>query len=384
MRNQGEKVAIFHFFSVHETDKISRALAGSCLIVVLSVLYMMLGCSKKSTQPEKPAEALTIEQKRAKVLTYIQSLPAKSSNRVLVGQHVSSVRWIVQGYSDYIESLIPVTGDAPALMGVDLSGLNDLDWAMTKNRILDHWNKGGLVTIGWHMANPWTGGDSWDTNEADLTELLRDNSVVALSTWRPMIDQAATALKSLEDAGVIVLFRPFHEMNGGWFWWGRDAHPGDADPFIKLWQWLYDTLTETKSLGNLIWVYSANRATGSGGVEPVSFYYPGTDYADIVGVDVYYDTIYIPSYAELSALGKPMAVTEFGPGTPHTGGGDYDNTRSIQVIRENYPEIIYWLHWTDWDGADGTRVKKSIVNNLNAKALFEDPWVVTRSEVDWR
>ena len=99
------------------------------------------------------------------------------------------------------------------------------------------------------------------------------------------MDDVAGLLRELQDEGVVVLWRPYHEMNGGWFWWGGKTR----DSFTKLWTNLYERLTHHHSLSNLLWVYSANAefdaATGDG----VLAEYPGSAYVDVVGMDVYVD-----------------------------------------------------------------------------------------------
>jgi mannan endo-1,4-beta-mannosidase len=92
----------------------------------------------------------------------------------------------------------------------------------------------------------------------------------------------AEGLQQLKDAGVVVLWRPFHEMNGDWFWWGKKT--GD-DGYKKLYRMLYDRLVNFHHLNNLIWVYNCNELNDN--VDPYEKYYPGNDVVDILATDVY-------------------------------------------------------------------------------------------------
>ena len=87
------------------------------------------------------------------------------------------------------------------------------------------------------------------------------------------IDTIAVQLKKLEAAGVPVLFRPLHEAEGGWFWWGAQG----PDSAKKLWRVVYERLTVKHELRNLVWVWNSVKKE----------WYPGDDVVDIVSADTY-------------------------------------------------------------------------------------------------
>lgn len=126
--------------------------------------------------------------------------------------------------------------------------------------------------------------------------------------WLDHVDKAAVWLKELEQAGVVVFWRPYHEMTGAWFWWGAKQ----PETFHKLWVGLYERLTEHHGLNNLIWVWSAAQAGSE-----YEAYLPH-DYVDITGVDIYQRSREAPEFAakfqaiERAANGKPVALTEVG------------------------------------------------------------------------
>lgn len=282
-----------------------------------------------------------------------------------------------QEYDDYVVALHGSTGKWVGMIGVDYGlGSTPDDISAGNQMLIDHWNNGGLVTICHHANNPWTGGDSWDLTSRDLVELITPGTAVN-AVWMAELDKAATGLAELRDAGVVVLWRPFHEMTyTSCFWWDSGAHPGDPEPFKNMWKHMFNYFTYTKELDNLLWVYAtANRDLYT----PADFLYPGGGYVDIVGIDRYADSLEFQGegYSKLLATGKPFALTETGPHP--TRDGSWDNTNLINRIRDVYPKIAYFYYWESW-----TDNKVAIVDNQNASALLNDPWVITRDELDWR
>ena len=99
------------------------------------------------------------------------------------------------------------------------------------------------------------------------------------------MDQVANALKVLRDQNIPVLWRPFHEFDGSWFWWGK----GGPIAFILLWRTMYDRFVNLHGLSNLIWVLGYGGEKGEG-------YYPGDQYVDIMGVDSYSEGVHEELY----------------------------------------------------------------------------------------
>ena len=169
----------------------------------------------------------------------------------------------------------------------------------------------------------------------------------------------------LQDAGVVVIWRPFHEMNGGWFWWGAK----EPETFIRVWRHMFDYFTKTKGLNNLLWVYSPNHG------EKTAAYYAGDQYVDIVGLDAYTDFVdpqHIRGYDAVAKLPKPFGFTEFGPHGPHNPPGDYDYRRFLNGVQKHFPKTTFFLAWHH---------KWSLGQNQNAKQLLEHPWLVNREDL---
>jgi mannan endo-1,4-beta-mannosidase len=147
------------------------------------------------------------------------------------------------------------------------------------------------------------------------------------------MDVIATQLQKFQDAHIPVLWRPLHEAEGGWFWWGAKG----PEPFKKLWRLEYDRFTNYHHLNNLLWVYSS-------GTDPN--WYPGDKYVDIVGIDAYpsdvtdpESSIWIKLVREYGGR-KMLALTEFG-GVP-----DISRMRALGVR---------WSYFYSWTGSLGAK-----------------------------
>jgi hypothetical protein len=134
-------------------------------------------------------------------------------------------------------------------------------------------------------------------------------------------------LRQLRDAGVPVLWRPYHEMNGAWFWWGQKR--GD-DGYRKLYRMLFARLVRFHHLNNLIWIYGANEIReGVDGYEP---YYPGPDVVDVLATDVYQGA-FAKDYGALQALAgeKPDRPCRGGPGA---AAGDPGERAALGLVHD--------------------------------------------------
>lgn len=195
--------------------------------------------------------------------------------KILSGQQESTWMGSDQYEFDYIYKN---TGKYPAIRGLDY--MND-DFEGVNKRAKDWYDKGGIVTICWHCGCDFSGSwsESMNTEIKDWDKALTKGTPEYETLIKGM-DKGAKALKELQEQGIPVLWRPFHEFDGKWFWWGK----GGAENFKKLWEIMYDRYTNHWELNNLIWVlgYSQNGA----GYEK---WYPGDEYVDIAGADSYKD-----------------------------------------------------------------------------------------------
>lgn len=140
------------------------------------------------------------------------------------------------------------------------------------------WNNNGIVGLMWHWRDPLTktGAFYTDNTTFDVSKISNTGSP-EYAAMIADIDTIAGFLKEFKKAGIPVIWRPLHEAAGGWFWWGAKG-PG---PCKALWQLMYDRMVNYHGLNNLIWVWTTN--TNSDALD----WYPGHNYVDIIGMDIY-------------------------------------------------------------------------------------------------
>ncbi len=298
------------------------------------------------------------------ILNYFQDLNRRHDKRLLSGQFTDTGNSASLRLPNEIHDL---TGQWPALIGVDYADFQkgSLTWETPNQTALEYWNQGGLVTVSAHLYNPANpnGGGLRDKG-VDLKDLLAPDTETH-ARWMQELDRLAAGLEQLKRAGVVVLWRPFHEMNGGWFWWGAK----EPETFIQVWHHMFDYFTKTKKLDNLLWVYSPNHGNQTG------VYYPGDRYVDLVGLDAYtdfVDTNHIHGYAEVARLGKPFGLTEFGPHGSRNPPGDYDYLRFIAGVTNDFPQAVFFMCW-NW--------KWSLARNTHTKELLAHPWIINRADL---
>jgi mannan endo-1,4-beta-mannosidase len=170
--------------------------------------------------------------------------------------------------------------------------------------------------------------------------------------WCAQVDEIAVFLKQLEDAHVPVLWRPYHEMNGDWFWWG--GRTGQYST-IALYKQLFDRLVNHHHLTNLVWVWSMDRPSTPERAH--ALFFPGTEFVDVLALDVYGSDFKQSYYDSIAALsqGKPMALAEVG--TPP----------SPEILKQQ-PRWAYYMTWA------------SMVRNTSKAeyaALMQDPQVLS-------
>ncbi len=254
---------------------------------------------------------------------------------------------------NYIENN---TGKLPAIRGLDFM---HNDFTGVTKRSQEWWEKGGIPTICWHTGADFASG--YDESKAD--NINWDEAFVPGSdTYNDLIqgmDRAVPYLQQLEDAGVPILWRPFHELDGGWFWWSK----GGSDNFVKLWQLMYSRYTDYWGLDNLIWVYGYS---GNGG--DMAAWYPGDNYVDLVGADSYTDGPNTNLYEECVSItpeGMPIVFHECG---------------TIPTEEELTSTETDWLFFMTWHTTWLTDTKEgNTLEDLNA--IYNSDYFITLDEL---
>ncbi|WP_185205491.1 glycoside hydrolase family 26 protein [Chryseobacterium sp. C3] len=193
-----------------------------------------------------------------------------------------------QGRSDVKE----VVKDHPAVYGWELGdlelgkaeNLDGVPFGKMKEFIKEGYRRGGIITISWHSNNPITGGNAWDFSNTSIKSILKvgDKHSVFLS----YLDKVADFLADLKDdkgTPIPILWRPFHEHTGTWFWWGVKS--ASDEEYKELYRFSLDYLKNEKKLHNLISVYNTSVEYTTS--EEFLKRYPGDTYVDMMSFDAY-------------------------------------------------------------------------------------------------
>lgn len=264
-----------------------------------------------------------------------------------------------QGRSDVLETI----GDYPAVMGFELGqleldsarNLDGVPFSLMRQEILAQHCRGGIISICWHPSNPATGQNAWSVTPGIMKELLPGGKYNdKFNGWLTRVGNFLGSLKDEQGRSIPMIFRPWHEMNGTWFWWGVKG--GTEADYQALYRYTHQFLTKKCKLNNLAWAYSPNLADAEAQEHYLSFY-PGDKYVDLLGIDVYDfndDAAYAANLVrELDVLqavgkqhGKLVALTETGAQQVPTPNWF---TQVLGPIIKGRP-LVYVLLWRNaWD-----------------------------------
>jgi hypothetical protein len=184
-----------------------------------------------------------------------------------------------------------VTGDYPAVYGFELGrleidkpvNLDSVPFDKMRGFIQAAYKRGGIITLSWHLNNPLTGKTAWDPAAGTVASILPGGEKNALyKTWLDKVAAFLQSLKGSRGEAIPIIFRPFHELNGNWFWWGK-AHC-TPDEFKQLYRFTETYLRDARNVHNLLYAFNTDRFSSK---EEYLERYPGNDWVDVVGFDVY-------------------------------------------------------------------------------------------------
>lgn len=278
------------------------------------------------------------------LLHYLYSI---SGEHTLTGQHNFPGR---PAYSTEVASA--ATGKSPALYGTDwgFAAAGDKDSAYVRHELVQElirrWQGGSIVTLCWHAARPTE--DEPVTFGGSVQGRLTDPEFAALLTpgtaihkhWCVQVDVIAEYFLQLQDARVPVLWRPYHEINGDWFWW-NGHRGGDTGGTKQLYRQLYDRLVHFHRLNNLLWVWNPDRPSRAD--RQFADYFPGLHHVDVLALDCY-GAFAQSYYDDLNALsgGKALAI------------GETSNPPPLETYRTQ-PKWAYYMKWAVDTPEDGGR-----------------------------
>ena len=339
------------------------AAIGLCFCLVVGA-----GSSLKAqatTPPPSPSAAPVNPNASPEARALLKFIDSLSGQHTLTGQHNfpntkdASTLAAERAY-----------GKVPVIFGQDFgfAAPGDKDAAAARPAMIAEverqFARGSIIALCWHAVPPTADepvtfrprldGGRTNQNLASVSGRITDqqwNDVITPGTalynhWCAQVDVIAGYLKQLQAAHVPVLWRPYHEMNGDWFWWG--GRRGDRGTKV-LYRQLFDRFVNYHHLDNLVWVWSVDRPARAD--RQFVDYNPGTNYFDVAALDVYGGDFQQSYYDALlmQAAGKPITLAEVGP------------PPSLAVLNRQ-PD---WTWWMTWAG--------NIRHSDAVQALFDDP-----------
>ncbi|MBF8148579.1 beta-mannosidase [Winogradskyella sp. F6397] len=304
------------------------------------------------------------------------NLKALSKTNFVVGQHDAFHSFYNdnEGESDMMKT----TGSDPGLLGSDFMFITDdnndgttSNWYQQQEQIItsnaiEAYNKGMINTFCWHMREPYE-GDYFYASE--MTEFQRNNALVSIlpdganhDYYKQKLQKIAEVANSMvgNDGNLVpFIFRPFHEFDGDWFWWGKAYC--SPQQFKELWQFTVTYLRDTLQVNNILFAFSPDSSFFSA-AEYLNRY-PGDAYVDILGMDNYTDFNNQGQAALESANEKLQIITELAkdrvkiaaltesayivtPGENNPISGFYAN-HMYNALSNNNVEIGYMMFWSN-------------------------------------
>lgn len=272
----------------------------------------------KENQKETPAISLNFSTKAAPVETHYDRDPMQSLTNKDASAGASKLyAFLLENYgkktlsgamggtaweTSYTDMISNLTGKYPAIVGFDYLFNNwpPKHWPGCPDYsditpVKKAWEAHNIIQIGWHWCVPPAEGTTDINKYSYNTKTFGVKNALTEGTWqnaemKKQLAQIAGYLTLLRDAGIPVLFRPLHEAAGdygwgAWFWWGYDG----AEACKQLWRYMHDLFTNEYKLNNLIWVWTVQTSDKGqlAGVDKLEEWYPGDEYCDIVGADLY-------------------------------------------------------------------------------------------------
>ena len=325
------------------------------LLTTVITVIILAGCQSGEIDISFESVNPNATEEVSNLMVYLYSI---SGERTLSGQHCYS-----KAINSFSDSVFAITDKYQVVWGADFIGEN-LRLTMLHEAIKKY-QQGYIITLMYHQGAP---SDSvpkgvnrvrYVMNEKEWKDLITPGTKIN-QNWLNDIDEVAAGLKILQENKIPVLWRPYHEMNGTWFWW---CDKKGEDGIKKLWKMMYDRFTNYHKLNNLIWVWNANAPRDKINDEAYAYnlYYPGNDYVDVLATDIYHNDYKQSHHDQLLDLGqgKLIAIGECGKlPTPE--------------ILQNMNHFVWFMEWASWLWSANDRE--------DVKRLYHDERVLTLDE----
>lgn len=265
----------------------------SKVFISISLLFVVLNFSCKSLYTEVYEKPKMVDKRLSRSARKLhKKLFLNSKRGFLIGHQDATaygIGWKYKPTSIAKSDVNDLVGDQPAMYSFEIGhielnrkqNLDSVSFKSIRALIIDAHKRGGVISISWHPDNPTTGGTAWDSTPA-VKDII--GTGIHKEKYNLWVSRVVEFIKGLKFKGkrIPVIFRPFHEMNGHWFWWGDpNCNPDD---YKQLWRETVHLLKDKHKLHNLMYGYSPNKLTP--GYDYLK-YYPGDEYVDFLGVDIY-------------------------------------------------------------------------------------------------
>lgn len=322
------------------------------------IFFLLISLHDVFAQKYQPIDKAATAQTK----NLFSNLRLLSKNHTLFGhQHATEYGHGWQGEADRSD-VKSVTGSHPAVIGVDLSGFTgrpqeeiDSYKENLRKTVASTYDRGGITTLAWHFPNPVSDGGFYWRDSVSLPavryiipggEAHEKYKVIlrGIAEW-------ANSVKGSDGKTVPMLFRPFHEFDGDWFWWGRSHCT--IDEFVTLWKFTVSYLRDSLNVHNFLYIFSPDNRFRT--VEQYLERYPGDKWVDMLGMDNYGDMgrdHHAPDTAALKLkivsdyakkAGKLAAFTE--TGLESLPDPAWWNQTLLKVMRHSDMELAYVLVW---------------------------------------
>jgi len=312
-------------------------------ITILLAVFFVISC--KSTRNNTTSVSLPSDKDAtAETVALYRNLFKAREKGYMFGHQDALAYGVNWKYEEGRSDVKDVTGDYPAVYGWDLGRMEnkeakDLDGVpFNKQReyIKQVYDRGGINTYSWHMNNPLSGKDAWDNAPGTVASILPGGAKHALFTkWLDNAAEFILTLKGSDGKLIPILYRPYHEFTGNWFWWCKNTTT--PEQFKELWKFTV-TYFQNKGVHNLIYVYNTSDANVSTEEEFVE-YYPGDEYVDMVSFDIY------QGGSEAQKLQKFSGDTKKLIGIIEKVGKEHNKLTAI--AETGFEQIEYAAWWTE-------------------------------------